>query len=192
MTRMQGGAGIPGTGRETKILVVEDDPGTRAIVARVLKGAGHRVVTAVGGTGALELVTSARPDLVVVDVGLPDIDGFEVCRRIRLDSRVPIVMLAAHDDEDDVLRGFRLGADDYVTEPFSPRVLAARVAAVLRRAAEAAARRRENQTHLGGLELDVPGHEARIDDREVRLTPLEFRLLTSWPPTPVGSCRITG
>ena len=160
-----------------KILVVEDDAATQQIVARTLRGAGHEVVAAASGERALELVGPATPDLVVLDVGLPDVDGFEVCRRIRLDGQVPIVMLTARAAEDNVMQGFRLGADDYVTKPVSARVLTARVAAVLRRTAEAGRRDREVLIRVGCLELDIRSHEVRIDGREVRLTPLEFRIL---------------
>ena len=160
-----------------KILVVEDDAGTREIVARALQRAGHDVVAAATGRRALELVASTGPNLVVLDVGLPDMDGSEVCRRIRLDSQVPIIMLTARDAEDDVMRGFRLGVDDYVSKPFSARVLTARVATVLRRAAEAARRHRDDYVRVGMLELDVRSSEVRMGGREVRLSPLEFRIL---------------
>ena len=160
-----------------KILVVEDDHSTREILTHALKRAGHGVVTAADGMGALDLVGSANPDLILLDVGLPDIDGFEVCRRIRLDRQVPIIMLTARDEEDDVMRAFKLGADDYVTKPFSARLLAARVETVLRRTAEAGRSDRENLIRVGGLELDVRSYEVRMDGREVRLTPLEFRIL---------------
>jgi DNA-binding response OmpR family regulator len=160
-----------------KILVVEDDVTTREIVTRALKCANHTVITATDGERALESLASAQPDLVVLDVGLPGIDGFEVCRRIRLEGQVPIVMLTACDDEDDVIRAFKLGADDYVTKPFSARLLAARVATILRRTAEGARRRRDDRVRVGGLELDLRSYEVRMDGREVRLTPLEFRIL---------------
>src|SRR4051812_12320298 len=104
-----------------KVLVVEDDTGTREIVTRALARAGHEVVAAATGCRALELVGSARPDLVVLDVGLPGFDGFEVCRRVRLDSQVPIVMLTSRRAEEDVMHAFKLGADDFVTKPFSAR-----------------------------------------------------------------------
>jgi DNA-binding response OmpR family regulator len=167
------GAGEP----KVKILVVEDDTGTREIVARALKRAGYEVIEASTGCRALELVASARPGLVVLDVGLPDVDGFEVCRQLRLRNQVPIVMLTARDEEDDVMRAFKLGADDYVTKPFSARLLTARVAVVLRRAVEAGKDRRADHVKVGGLALDVPSHQVRMDGHEVRLTPLEFRLL---------------
>jgi DNA-binding response OmpR family regulator len=160
-----------------KILVVEDDPGTREIVTRALRCAGYETIDAVDGTRALDVVSSARPDLVVLDLGLPDVDGLEVCRRIRLDSQVPMVMLTARREEDEVMRAFKLGADDYVTKPFSARLLTARVAAVLRRTAEAGRRDREALVRAGILELDVRSFEVRMDGQQIRLTPLEFRLL---------------
>ena len=160
-----------------KILVVEDDAGTREVVARALQRAGHDVVAVATGARALALVGSAAPDLVVLDLGLPDMDGFEVCRRIRRDSQAPIVALTARRAEDDVMRAFGLGVDEYVTKPFSARVLVARVAAVLRGAAEGDRRRRDDRIRVGGLELDVRSYEARIDGRPVRLSPLEFRIL---------------
>jgi DNA-binding response OmpR family regulator len=160
-----------------KVLVVEDDLPTRGIVIRALECAGHDVVTAATGVRALELVGSAAPDLVVLDLGLPDLDGFEVCRRIRRDSQVPIVVLTARDEEEDIMRAFSLGADDCLTKPFSARILAARVATILRRAVEAGKRRRDDYVRVGSLELDLLGHEVRYDGREVRLSPLEFRLL---------------
>src|SRR4051812_40369033 len=125
------------------ILVVEDDPGTRSIVTRALEQAGHRVIAAADGTQALDLVSKEDPALVVLDVGLPGINGFEVCRRIRCESLVPIVMLTARRSEEDILLGYSLGIDDYIIKPFSPRVLAARIASVMRRAIEGDRRERE-------------------------------------------------
>ncbi len=166
-----------GTG--ARVLVVEDDPSTRALVARVLAGAGYAIIEATDGAQALDLLARADPALVVLDVGLPGVDGFEVCRRLRRDSRVPILMLTGHVAEEDVLRGFELGVDDYLTKPFSPRVLAARVTTVLRRAAEGDRRERERErcVRAGSLELDTWGYEVRMDGQAVRLTPLEFRIL---------------
>jgi DNA-binding response OmpR family regulator len=160
-----------------EILVVEDDRPTREILMRTLNGAGYDVVTVAAGTDALDLVGSANPDLILLDVGLPDIDGFEVCRRIRLHSQVPIIMLTARNDEDAVMRAFQFGADDYVTKPFSGRLLTARVAAVLRRAVEVGKDRRADHVRVGSLEIDVRSHEVRYAGREVHLTPLEFRIL---------------
>src|SRR5436190_7223439 len=118
-----------------RLLVVEDNRGVRELLAHTLEQSGYSVVTAADGEHALELLVS-NPDLVVLDLMLPGMDGFEVCRRIRLESQVPIIMLTALGNEDDVMRGFGLGIDDYVTKPFSRRLLVARVAGLLRRAAE--------------------------------------------------------
>jgi DNA-binding response OmpR family regulator len=146
-------------------------------VSRAFLRAGYEVVTALDGEQALELAASAQPDLIVLDVQLPGIDGFEICRRVRLDSQVPIVMLTARDEEEDVMRGFRLGVDDYVTKPFSARLLVARVAAVLRRTGETNHQQRGDRVQAGDLDLDVQSFEVRKDGQPVRLTPLEFRIL---------------
>jgi DNA-binding response OmpR family regulator len=160
-----------------KILLVDDGPDVLELVSRALWRTGYEVVTARHGEQALDLLASGRPDLVILDVVLPGIDGFEVCRRIRLDSQLPIVMLTARDDEDDVMRGFRLGVDDYVTKPFSVRLLAARVAAVLRRTAETSQRNRSDHVRAGTFDLDLQSYEVRKDGQQIRLTPLEFRIL---------------
>ena len=137
---------------------------------------GYEVITAPDGEKALELLASARPDLIVLDVVLPGIDGFEVCRRIRLDSQVPIVMLTARDEEDDVMRGFKLGVNDYMTKPFSVRLVLARAAAVLRRTADPGRRNRGDHIQAGSFDLDVHSFEVRKDGQQIRLTPLEFRI----------------
>jgi two-component system alkaline phosphatase synthesis response regulator PhoP len=150
------------------------------MVSRALLRAGYEVVTALDGETALELVASAQPDLIVLDVELPGIDGFEVCRRVRLDSQLPIIVLTARDDEADVMRGFRLGVDDYVTKPFSVRLLAARAAAVLRRTSQQGGRRASGggeSVQAGRLDLDMQSFEVRKDGQQIRLTPLEFRIL---------------
>jgi len=164
-------------GRGMKILLVDDDPVALEIASRAFMRSGYEVMTATDGEGALELVAAGRPDLIVLDVLLPGIDGFEVCRRIRLDSQVPIIMLTGRDEEDDVMRGFRLGVDDYVTKPFSARLLLARSAAVLRRTAEASRRNRGDHVRAGSFHLDVHSFEVRKDGQQIRLTPLEFRIL---------------
>ena len=164
-------------GRGAKILVVDDEPDALEVVSRTFMRAGYEVITAVSGEKALDLVPSIRPDLIVMDVDLPGIDGFEVCRRVRLDSQLPIVMLTSRDEEDDVMRGFRLGVDDYVSKPFSAKLLAARVAAVLRRTCQSNQRQREDHVQAGELDLDVHSFEVRKDGQQIRLTPLEFRIL---------------
>lgn len=160
-----------------KLLLVDQERDTLELLSRTFLRAGYEVVTALDGEHALDLVTSARPDLVVMDVVLPGIDGFEVCRRIRLDSQLPIVMLTERDEEEDVMRGFRLGVDDYVSKPYSARLLAARVAAVLRRTVQTVRRQRTESVQAGSFDLDVNSFEVRKDGRQIRLTPLEFRIL---------------
>jgi len=162
-----------------KILVVDADSDTQEVVSRAFLRASYEVVSASDGESALELVSSARPDLVVLDVELPGIDGFEVCRRIRLDSQVPLIILTERDAEEDVMRGFRLGADDYVTKPFSARLLVARAGAVLRRTGQhnGQAAATSDSVQAGALDLDIQSFEVRKGGQQIRLTPLEFRIL---------------
>ena len=156
------------------ILLVEDDASVREAVALALEGDGHRVETAVSGEEALSRWRQSRPDLVLLDVMLPGTDGFEVCRQIRRDDQVPIVMLTARSDPIDVVVGLESGADDYVTKPFETRVLLARVKAVLRRQA------REPQARavrVGDLVVDAAAMTVTKGGVEVHVTPTEFRLL---------------
>lgn len=157
-----------------KILVVDDDPGLRGLVTLALERAGFAVVAASDGQQALTHAAREAPDLVVLDVGLPELDGFEVCRRLRRSSEVPILFLTAQDDEVDRIVGLELGADDYVTKPFSPRELVARIRAILKRAQPA--KGRAGLSH-GGLELDPDGHACRFAGAEVALTATELALL---------------
>jgi DNA-binding response OmpR family regulator len=157
-----------------KLLVVDDDPELLPLVAFALRQGGYLVVEAPSGEAALAAFASERPDLVVLDVNLPGIDGFEVCRRIRETSRVPILMLTVRADEEDVVRGLDLGADDYLGKPFSPRTLLARVRALLRRGGQEAPR----ALARGDLALDEERHTLRVGDRpELVLAPLELRLV---------------
>jgi DNA-binding response OmpR family regulator len=156
------------------ILLVEDDASVREAVALALEGDGHRVETAVSGEEALSRWRQFRPDLVLLDVMLPGTDGFEVCRQIRRDDQVPIIMLTARSDPIDVVVGLESGADDYVTKPFETRVLLARVKAVLRRQA------REPQgraIRVGDLVIDPAAMTVTKQGTEVHVTPTEFRLL---------------
>ncbi|MGH9114666.1 MAG: response regulator transcription factor [Acidimicrobiales bacterium] len=158
------------------VVVVEDDRNIADLVEMYLRREGFRVVQAASGEAALDAASSQRPVMVVLDVGLPgELDGFEVCRRLRASSAVPVLMLTARDDEIDRVLGFELGADDYVTKPFSPRELAARVKAVLRRARTPAPLR--ETLVAGGVEVDTARREARVDGRAVPLTTREFSLL---------------
>lgn len=160
------------------ILVVDDEPKLVEVVREYLEHDGYKVVSAHDGREALERFPWARPDLVVLDLMLPEIDGLEVCRRIRRESDVPIIMLTARDEEADELAGLEVGADDYVAKPFSPRTLLARIRAVLRRTGADAPD--EGATlNLGPLRIDGDRHEAAWGGAPLPLTPTEFRLLAA-------------
>lgn len=168
-------AGIRHTrGVDATILLVEDDPSIREITTLGLRDAGFTVDTAADGDEALVRFRHDRPDLVVLDVMLPKRDGLEVCKTIRSESSVPVVMLTARSDAIDVVVGLESGADDYVTKPFEMPILVARIRAALRRAqlVEPA----ETVT-LGPLRIDVTGHRVTVEEVEIGLTPTEFRLL---------------
>jgi DNA-binding response OmpR family regulator len=164
-----------------RILVVDDEPKIVQLVRDYLERAGFAVSTARDGREALMRARHERPDLILLDLGLPELDGLEVTRRLRRDSGVPIIMLTARDDETDKVIGLELGADDYVTKPFSPRELAARVRAVLRRHAGDA---QADVVHAGDLILDVPRIRAEVAGRVVTLTATEFQLLTAMARQP--------
>ncbi len=159
-----------------RVLVVDDEPRIVQLVRDYLERAGFAVSTARTGSEALMRARQDRPDLIVLDLGLPELDGLEVTRRLRRDSGVPIIMLTARDDETDKVVGLELGADDYVTKPFSPRELTARVRAVLRRHAGDAG---DDVVRAGDLVLDVPRIQAEVDGRAVPLTATEFHLLAT-------------
>lgn len=163
--------------QQATIVVVEDDPNIADLLDMYLRRDGHRVIQAADGESALKAVERERPALVVLDIGLPGlVDGFEVCRRIRSTNSVPVMMLTARGDEIDRVLGFELGADDYVTKPFSPREIAARVKAILRRAAGQPPDRPAVLT-IGDLEIDLPRREARVSGKPVPLATREFDLL---------------
>jgi DNA-binding response OmpR family regulator len=164
------------------ILVVDDEPKIATLARDYLEHAGFAVLTASDGTSALTTIRQRRPDLVVLDLGLPGLDGLDVTRELRRDSTIPIVMLTARDDELDKLLGLELGADDYLTKPFSPRELVARVRAVLRRAdrpPEAA-----ETIRAGNVTLDVPRMRVEVAGTAVELTPTEFQLLSTLAARP--------
>jgi two-component system response regulator MtrA len=159
------------------VLVVEDEANVRELVSYTLQGAGYRVHAVVDGESALSEARHTSPDLVVLDIRLPGIDGWEVCRRLRLESNVPILMMTALADDDSLVKGLRLGADDYVGKPFSPAVLAARVQALLRRAGPPPATQRH--VRLRGISIDLASAEVRRGDTMVHLTPTEFRMFAA-------------
>lgn len=168
-----------------KILVVDDDPHLRDIVRFALAKEGFAVLEAEDGAQALAVFAAEAPDLIVLDVTMPELDGTEVCRRLRRDSRVPIVFLSSRDDEIDRVLGLELGGDDYVTKPFSPRELVARVKAVLRRLAPpAAAAAVPREVACGRLRLDLEGFRAYWGEAEVALTVTEFSLLRALAERP--------
>ncbi len=160
-----------------RILLVDDDPSIVRIVQAYLEKDGYRVLTSDDGLQALDLARQRQPDLLVLDLMLPQMDGLDVCRVLRGEgNKVPIIMLTAKTTEQDRLTGLDLGADDYVTKPFSPRELLARVRAVLRRANEAADA--ADELRSGDLVVDTVGHQARLRGQPLALTPVEFKLLT--------------
>ncbi|MDX3245389.1 response regulator transcription factor [Streptomyces sp. ME18-1-4] len=163
-----------------RVLVVDDDPTVSEVVAGYLDRAGFEVDVAADGPSAVRLAGAQPPDLVVLDLMLPGMDGLEVCRRIRRDGPLPVIMLTARGDEEDRVLGLEVGADDYVTKPFSPRELVLRVESVLRRAGAATAARTssaEPWLRAGPLAMDPAARRATRDDRELALTLREFDLL---------------
>jgi DNA-binding response OmpR family regulator len=158
-----------------KLLFVDDDADLLDLMHYALRREGYTVVTAMDGQQALQRWEAERPDIVLLDGNLPKVDGFEVCRRIRHASKTPIIMLTARDTEDDIVRGLRLGADDYVTKPFSARVLAARIKVILDRVKKGDPVRPRIQA--GDLTLDLQSREVTRAGKLVQLTPLEFSIL---------------
>ena len=169
------------------ILVVDDEPKIVQLARDYLEHAGFAVLVAVDGRAALDTIAATPPDLVVLDLGLPEIDGLEVTRRVRRDGEIPIIMLTARDDELDKLLGLELGADDYLTKPFSPRELVARVRAVLRRSAAAVveghdgsgggAAARGSVIRAADVTIDIERMHVEAAGRAVELTPTEFQIL---------------
>jgi DNA-binding response OmpR family regulator len=160
-----------------KILLADDDTDMLDVTTYAFRRDGFNVITATDGEQALRRWKTDEPDLVLLDVGLPRINGFEVCRRIRQGSSTPVIMLTARGEEEHVVKGFLLGADDYVTKPFSHRQLTMRVRAVLQRRSGAAVPEPANELQVGELKIDMQSHEVTKGDFVVRLTPLEFRIL---------------
>ncbi len=161
------------------VLVVDDEPKIVQLARDYLEHAGFAVLTARDGRAALASLRSAKPDLMVLDLGLPGLDGLDVTRAARKDSNVPIVMLTARGEESDKLVGLELGADDYIVKPFSPKELVARVRAVLRRAENAGEASSAEMIRAGDVTLDVPRMRVTVGDRPVDVTPTEFHLLAA-------------
>jgi two-component system alkaline phosphatase synthesis response regulator PhoP len=159
------------------VLLVDDDVKIVELVALYLKRDGYRVLVAHDGVTALNIARGSRPDLIVLDLMLPGMPGLDVCRELRKESDVPIIMLTARTTEQDRLVGLDSGADDYVTKPFSPRELAARVRAVLRRSALEERERGPTEIRQGDLTMNLLTREVVVAGRAVRLTPIEFELL---------------
>jgi len=159
-------------------LVVDDEPKIVKLARDYLEQSGFRVVVAEDGQMALTVARHERPDLVVLDLNLPVMDGLDVCRALRRESAVPIIMLTARVEETDRLIGLELGADDYITKPFSPRELVARVRAVLRRVQGGVHRPGLIRIRAGDLEIDLEGHRVTRSGEPVRLTRMEFNLLS--------------
>lgn len=171
-----------------RVLVVEDEPAISAQIARRLAAEGWEVTVAADGPGGIHANRTERPDVIVLDVMLPGIDGLEVCRRVQAERHVPVLMLTARDDETDVLVGLGVGADDYMTKPFSLRELVARLKALLRRVERAhqaaSAEAAGPPLVVGDLVIDRAQRRVRRDDHEAHLTPTEFDLLVCLALTP--------
>jgi DNA-binding response OmpR family regulator len=165
-----------------KVLVVDDEPKIVQLARDYLEHAGFAVVAAHDGKAALATARAQKPDLIVLDLGLPELGGLDVARTIRQESNVPIVMLTGRSEESDKLVGLELGADDYVTKPFSPKELVARVRAVLRRTERP--RAESEIVRVGEIVLDIPRMRTTVADRAVELTPTEFQLVATMAREP--------
>jgi DNA-binding response OmpR family regulator len=163
--------------QEAPILVVDDDPKIVSLICLYLERDGFRTISAVDGDTALDLAQKQPPLLIVLDLLLPGASGLEVCKRLRARSDVPVLMLTAKVEEEDKLVGLALGADDYMTKPFSPRELVARVKAILRRTGALPERRPKLALH--GVEVDLDRHRVKVDGNEIYLTAFEFKLLVA-------------
>lgn len=156
-----------------KILVVDDDKNICELLGLYLENEGYNVYSVNDGESAVREFQTFQPDLVILDIMLPRMDGWQVCREIRKESRVPIIMLTARSEEQDELLGFELGVDEYVSKPFSPRILVARVGALLRRTQNA----QDEKMSAGGIVLDKAAHQAFVDGQPIDLSVKEFELL---------------
>jgi two-component system, OmpR family, response regulator len=165
----------------TRILIVDDDAHIREVVQFALENAGLEVIEAGDGQKALELFSRSKPDLVILDITMPEMDGLAVCREIRKNSDIPILFLSSRADEVDRVVGLEIGGDDYVTKPFSPRELVARVQVILKRArAKPPVTTDVKELSYGSVRLDVQGHAAFWKDKKIQLTATEFSILRSF------------
>src|SRR5687767_15302207 len=164
-------------GATQTILVVEDEASIASFVSLYLKNAGYEVRAVTTGSAALTQVATESPALIILDLMLPDLDGIEICRRIRKTSDVPILMLTARDEDVDKIVGLEVGADDYLTKPFNPRELVARVKSILRRSTPERREAKTTQIRHGDLVVDAGRREVKVDGEEVQLAPKEFDLL---------------
>jgi two-component system alkaline phosphatase synthesis response regulator PhoP len=164
-------------GKTQTILVVEDEASIASFVSLYLKNAGYTVRTAATGGEALTMAAAEQPALIILDLNLPDIDGIEVCRRIRASADIPILMLTARDEDVDKIIGLEVGADDYLTKPFNPRELVARVKSVLRRSAPDRKDLESAELRHGDLKIDAGRREVHVGAEEIQLAPKEFDLL---------------
>ncbi len=162
-----------------KTVIIEDDPEIVEAVSLCFELRWPDIETVFAGEGltGVDLIDKESPDIVILDIGLPDIDGFEVCRQVRLFSNVPIIILTARDQEFDMVKGLELGADDYITKPFSHTALLARVKAVLRRSTMPHLEEGQEPITVGNVWIDFAAHKVRVNDHDVKLTPTEHNLL---------------
>lgn len=160
-----------------RILVADDDPSIAALIKVTLENPRYHVTAAVNGLEAIKAFEEAPFDMILLDVMMPYVDGFEVCQRVRAVSDIPIIMLTARDGTDDIVHGFELGADDYITKPFKTAELIARVEAILRRVEGYKSRKAPPVVRVGELEIDEPRHRVTVRGQNVNLTPMEFELL---------------
>ncbi len=160
-----------------KVLIADDDADLLDLMAYALRREGYTVLAAINGQQALQRYEAETPDILLLDVTMPKLNGFEVCRRIRHEAATPIIMLTARDEEEDIVRGLQLGADDYVVKPFSAKQLMARMKAVLRRYRTDGYHEPVSQLRVGDLVLDLQAYQATKAGKLVQLTPLEFRIL---------------
>ncbi|MBC7247415.1 MAG: response regulator transcription factor [Actinobacteria bacterium] len=163
---------------EKTILIADDDPNIRRLIAELMASEGYRVLTAEDGEEAMRICEEEHPDLIILDIIMPKVDGMEVCRRLRDETAAPIIFLTAKDDITDLVSGLAIGGDDYITKPFKGAELIARVKAALRRADMVRdSTDKEEYVSIGGLEIDRRRREVSLDDRPVELTQTEFDLL---------------